>query len=200
MSHSLSRMKNYRGRLQSKKEKTPLAFDEKAKKRVYNSLSVVLADCYVLYMKSQNFHWNVTGARFLALHDLFEQQYKDIGRAIDEIAERIRYLGFRAPASFIEFQSMTQLDEVAQVENEEQMIRILINDHKVIVRTIRDMLPAIQEVQDDGTDELLSARLAWHEKNIWILRSLLENSEEGSSKNPIFGSEDEMTHLYHPQL
>ena len=141
--------------------------------RVADALSKVLADTFVLYLKTHNFHWNVTGPKFHTLHQMFDEQYKDLWLAIDPIAERIRSLGFIAPGSFREFSKLTYLHESDGLLNASEMIADLLRDHEVCARTARSALSAARTAVDAPTEELLTQRLAAHEKAAWMLRSLL---------------------------
>lgn len=140
-------------------------------KPVAEALKHVLADSYVLYLKTQNFHWNVTGPHFRSLHLLFEEEYTDLQAAVDDIAERIRTLGEAAPGSFKEFLSLTHIKEANGGENAETMVKTLADDQEIIISDLKKLLEAAQKAGDEGTIGLVTDRLSAHEKNLWMLRS-----------------------------
>ena len=141
--------------------------------RVAGALSNVLADTFVLYLKTHNFHWNVTGPMFGTLHQMFEEQYNELWLAVDAIAERIRSLGFIAPGSYGEFARLTYLQEAPAPGNANEMIAELLRDHETTARTTRSALAVARTAVDAPTEDLLTQRLAAHEKAAWMLRSLL---------------------------
>jgi starvation-inducible DNA-binding protein len=147
--------------------------------RVADALSNVMADTFVLYLKTHNFHWNVTGPMFHTLHQMFEEQYNELWLAVDAIAERIRSLGFIAPGSYGEFTRLTYLQEAPLAGNASEMIAELLRDQETAARTARSALAAARAAVDAPTEDLLTQRLAAHEKAAWMLRSLL--AEERSS-------------------
>ena len=135
-----------------------------------------LADTYLLYLKTQNFHWNVTGSNFFEYHLLFEKEYKELALMADDLAERIRTLGYRAPGSFKDFMKLTQLEEDTvdkDLPSGPQMILVLERDHERIAKSIRDFLPECQKVKDEGTYDLLVKQLGQHEKAAWMLRNII---------------------------
>jgi starvation-inducible DNA-binding protein len=136
-------------------------------------LSRLLADSYTLYLKTHNFHWNVTGPQFNTLHLMFEGQYTELAAAVDEIAERIRALGVKAPGSYREFSKMTSITEGSGDESAEEMIRQLAIGQETVVRTAREAFPAADNAHDEPTADLLTQRMQIHEKNAWMLRSML---------------------------
>ena len=136
-------------------------------------LSRLLADSYTLYLKTHNYHWNVTGPLFNTLHTMFEEQYTELATAVDEIAERIRALGVTAPGSYREFASLTSIEESAGGEAAEEMIRQLVRGQEAVVRTAREAFPAADNAHDEPTADLLTQRMQIHEKNAWMLRSML---------------------------
>jgi starvation-inducible DNA-binding protein len=136
-------------------------------------LSRLLADSYTLYLKTHNFHWNVTGPQFNTLHLMFEGQYTELAGAVDEIAERIRALGVKAPGSYSEFSEMTSITDGTGEESAEEMIRQLAIGQETIVRTAREAFPAADAAHDEPTADLLTQRMQIHEKNAWMLRSML---------------------------
>lgn len=136
-------------------------------------LSHILADNYVLYVKTQNFHWNITDPRFYSLHLLFEEQYEDLAEAADDLAERIRMIQARAPATMAEFLKLTTLKEPKEQLDGNQMIFELMHDHQTIAGKMRAGIEKSGEIGDDGTMDLLTERLRKHEKAAWMLRSHL---------------------------
>jgi len=141
---------------------------------IANALSSVLADSYLLYLKTHNYHWNVTGKLFHSLHEQFEEQYTELAEAIDEIAERIRALGFRAPGTFKEFQSLTSIEEDSDQPDAKEMVSRLVGGNEQLLRTAREALKPAQEGEDEATIDLLTQRLDIHSKTSWMLRSHLE--------------------------
>lgn len=146
-----------------------------AKRRdIAHGLSRLLADSYTLYVKTHNFHWNVKGPLFASLHLLFEQQYQELATAVDEIAERIRALGFAAPGSYKQFSQLTSIEEETTVPPATEMIKQLVQGQEVVVKTARSLFLQAEEANDEATVDLLTRRIDVHEKNAWMLRSLLE--------------------------
>ena len=153
---------------------TPLPMvAEKDVQRVADALSNVLADTFILYLKTHNFHWNVTGPMFGTLHRMFEEQYNELWLAVDAIAERIRSLGFIAPGSYGEFTKLTYLRDEPAATNASEMIAELLRDHETTARSARSALAVARTAVDAPTEDLLTQRLAAHEKAAWMLRSLL---------------------------
>jgi starvation-inducible DNA-binding protein len=136
-------------------------------------LARLLADSYTLYLKTHNYHWNVTGPQFNTLHLMFEGQYTELAIAVDEIAERIRALGIKAPGSYREFAALTEVEEGNGSESAEEMIRQLAIGQETIVRTARAVFPSADSASDEPTADLLTQRMQLHEKNAWMLRSML---------------------------
>lgn len=134
-------------------------------------LSKLLADTYTLYLKTQNFHWHVTGPHFHSLHKMFEEEYIELAAAVDTIAERIRTLGYDAPASFKEFLKLSSIKEESKKPSASGMVKKLLTDHQIIIKHINALLPAVQEAEDEVTVDLLIERLETHEKTSWMLRS-----------------------------
>jgi len=143
------------------------------RKAIADGLGRVLADTFALYMKTHSFHWNVTGPMFNTLHDMFMQQYTELWNALDEIAERIRALGFPAPGSFSQYAELTTIREETSVPQAEDMIRQLVEGHEAVARTARKVFPTAETANDQPTADLLTQRLQIHEKTAWMLRSLL---------------------------
>jgi starvation-inducible DNA-binding protein len=154
--------------------KMDTGIDEKDRKVIASGLSRLLADSYTLYLRTHNFHWNVKGPMFQTLHIMFEQQYTELALAVDIIAERIRALGFPAPATYVEFAELSSLKEERGVPNAERMIILLCEGHEEVLRTIRKLVPIVEELRDLATVDLLTQRVQTHEKTVWMLRSLNE--------------------------
>lgn len=141
---------------------------------IAGGLSRLLADTYVLYLKTHNFHWNVEGPMFQTLHQMFMGQYTEAWNAIDPIAERIRALGHYAPGSYKQYAKLTSVKEADGVPKAQQMVRQLIEGQETVARTARSVLPLAEKANDQPTLDLLTQRLDIHEKNAWMLRSLLK--------------------------
>jgi starvation-inducible DNA-binding protein len=143
------------------------------RQQIASGLSRLLADSYTLYLKSHNYHWNVTGPLFNTLHQMFEQQYTELAMAVDEIAERIRALGIKAPGSYSAFAALTKISEGTGDESAEQMISELVLGQETVARTAREIFPLAEAANDEPTADLLTQRMQIHEKNAWMLRSML---------------------------
>ena len=154
--------------------KINIGLSETVRHKIAEGLAKILADSYTLYLKTHNFHWNVTGPMFSTLHELFDKQYKELAMAVDEIAERIRALGFPAPASYKQFAELTSIKEETQVPSAKEMIKQLVEGHECVIRTIRELFPTLSDNRDEASIDLLTGRLDTHEKTAWMLRSILE--------------------------
>lgn len=150
-----------------------IGISEKDRKSVCKGLGKLLADSYLLYLKTQNYHWNVTGPMFQSLHILFEGQYQEQAKAIDEVAERIRALGEFAPGSFAAFSKVTSIKEETQIPSAEEMIHSLVQGNEAVVTTAREIVSLADGCEDDVTSDLMIERMQVHEKNAWMLRSLI---------------------------
>lgn len=150
-----------------------IGINEQDRKEIAEGLSRLLADTYTLYLKTHNYHWNVTGPMFETLHKMFEEQYQALAEAVDAIAERIRALGFNAPGTYAEFGKLASIKEEPGVPAAEAMIQRLLEGHEAAARTARSLLPAIGRAQDEPTLNLVSDRMQAHEKTAWMLRSML---------------------------
>ncbi|KAF0206091.1 MAG: starvation-inducible DNA-binding [Gallionellaceae bacterium] len=151
-----------------------IGISEKDRKKIADGLGRMLADSYTLYLKTHNFHWNVTGPMFQTLHLMFMTQYNEIWMAVDMVAERIRALGYPAPGTYKEFAALTSIEDSKGVPNAKEMISQLVAGQEAVVRTARAVLPIAEKAGDQPTVDLLSARMQVHEQNAWMLRSLLE--------------------------
>ena len=154
--------------------KIDTGISEKDRGEIARGLSRFLADTYTLYLKTHNFHWNVTGPMFQTLHILFMDQYNEAWMAVDLIAERIRALGFPAPGSYREFSELSSIKDAEGVPKAKDMISQLIAGQETVVRTARALFPIAEKAGDQPTLDLLTQRMQIHEKNAWMLRSLLE--------------------------
>jgi starvation-inducible DNA-binding protein len=152
-----------------------IGIDDANRAKIAEGLSRMLADTYTLYLKTHNFHWNVTGPMFQTLHLMFETQYTELALAVDLIAERIRSLGYPAPGTYSEYAKLSSIAETPGVPKAKEMIRLLVEGQEAVVRTARSIFPILEEVNDEPTADLLTQRMQVHEKTAWMLRSLLED-------------------------
>ncbi len=150
-----------------------IGIEEGHRKAIADGLSRLLADSYTLYLKTHNYHWNVTGPMFQTLHLMFEQHYTELALAVDGIAERIRALGHPAPGSYAAFAKLTTIKEEENVPEATTMIRNLVAAHEAVIRTARSLFPKVAEAHDEATADLVTQRLQVHEKTAWMLRALL---------------------------
>jgi len=141
---------------------------------IAKSLSRLLADTYVVYLKTHNFHWNVEGPMFQTLHQMFMDQYTEAWNAVDLVAERIRSLGHYAPGTYREYLELSSVKETPGVPKAGQMVKLLIEGQEAVVKTAREALPLAEQADDQPTLDLLTQRMQVHEKNAWMLRSLLK--------------------------
>ena len=146
----------------------------KDRKEIADGLSHLLADTYTLYLKTHNFHWNVTGPMFNTLHLMFETQYTELALAVDTIAERIRALGHPAPGSYKDFAQLSSIKEASGVPEAKTMIKQLVDGQEAVVRTARKVFPVAEKASDEPTCDLLTQRMQTHEKTAWMLRSMLK--------------------------
>lgn len=151
-----------------------IGINEENRKQIADGLSRLLADTYSLYLKTHNFHWNVTGPMFQTLHLMFETQYTELALAVDLIAERIRALGYPAPGTYSDFAKLSSISETTGVPKATEMIRLLVEGQEAVARTARSIFPVVDQANDEPTADLLTQRMQLHEKNAWMLRSLLE--------------------------
>ena len=146
----------------------------KQREEVSEALSKLLADSYTLYLKTHNFHWNVTGPMFQTLHLMFEQHYTELAMAVDLIAERIRALGVYAPGSYAAFARLSSIPDTDEVPKALEMVTLLVEAHETVIRTARQLVQLAEEASDQATADLGTQRLQIHEKTARMLRSLLE--------------------------
>ncbi len=154
--------------------KINIGIEESTRKEIAAGLSRLLADTYSLYLKTHNFHWNVTGPMFNTLHLMFETQYTELALAVDLIAERIRALGFPAPGTYSEYAKLTSIPEPTGVPKANEMLQQLVEGQEAVARTARSIFPIVDDAGDEPTADLLTQRMQLHEKNAWMLRSMLE--------------------------
>ncbi len=150
-----------------------IGISEEDRQAIADGLSRLVADTYTLYLKTHNYHWNVTGPMFQTLHLMFEAQYNELALAVDLIAERIRALGAPAPGSYREFSALSSVPEEEDRPDATEMIRRLVAGQETVARTARSVFPTVERAHDEATADLLTQRLQVHEKTAWMLRSLL---------------------------
>jgi starvation-inducible DNA-binding protein len=158
-------------------ESINIGIETKDRKEICKALSKLLADSYLLYLKTQNYHWNVTGKMFQSLHVLFEAQYRDLAEAVDVIAERIRALGEFAPGSFSSFVKLTSIKEETSIPTAEEMVHNLVQGNEAVVASAREIIQLSEECEDDVTADLMVSRMQKHEKNAWMLRSMISSNK-----------------------
>lgn len=151
-----------------------IGINEEKRNEIAKGLSRLLADTYTLYLKTHNYHWNVTGPMFQTLHTMFETQYNELALAVDDIAERIRALGVKAPGTYKEFAELSSVKETVGDIKAHDMIKELVQGHETVARTARGIFPIVDEASDEPTADLLTQRMQASEKTAWMLRSLLE--------------------------
>lgn len=156
--------------------KIQIGIAEKERVKIVKGLSKLLADSYILYVKTHNFHWNVEGPMFNTLHQMFMDQYTELWNSLDLIAERIRSLGSYAPGSYKKFVDLSSIEEAKDGLNAKQMIKELLEGHEAVAKTARSVFPDAESGSDEATLDLLTQRLQVHEKTAWMLRSLLKDS------------------------
>lgn len=154
-----------------------IGITKQERKQTADHLSKLLADSYILYLKTHNFHWNVEGPMFNTLHAMFMEQYTELWNALDLIAERIRAIGHYAPGSYKQFVKMTSIEETEEVPKAQDMVRQLLQGHEAIARTAREGFHVAEKGNDEVTMDLLTQRMQVHEKTAWMLRSLLSQGE-----------------------
>ncbi len=159
---------------EKKTARIDIGIDKDDRRAIADGLSRLLADEYTLYLKTHNFHWNVTGPMFNTLHLMFETHYNEAALAVDAVAERIRALGFPAPGTYRQYASLSSIDETDGVPEALEMVRLLVKGHESCAKTARSVFPLADQAHDEPTADLLTQRLQVHEKTAWMLRSLLE--------------------------
>jgi starvation-inducible DNA-binding protein len=142
--------------------KIDIGIAESERKLIADGLARLLADTYTLYLKTHNFHWNVTGPMFQTLHLMFETQYNELALAVDLIAERIRALGFPAPGTYTEFSKLSSIKENPGVPSAVDMIKFLVEGQEAVVKTARSIFPVVEKNHDEPTADLLTQRMQIH--------------------------------------
>lgn len=153
-----------------------IGISETGRQQIVSGLEKLMSDSFMLYLKTLFFHWNVTGPMFQPLHDIFESQYQELLVAVDDLAERIRALGYHAPGTFTQFNRLTSIIEDSSIPDTDTMIKILVQDHETVIRTIRDVYGTVEKADDVATLDMLIKRMEVHEKTAWMLRSFLTPS------------------------
>lgn len=151
-----------------------IGIKEDDRRAIVSGLETLMADSFMLYLKTLNFHWNVTGPMFQPLHNEFETQYQELALAVDDMAERIRSLGYPAPGTFQQFARLTSITEETSIPDTDTMIKLLVEGHETVIRTARGILPVVKQADDEATSDLIIKRLEVHEKTAWMLRSFLK--------------------------
>ena len=151
-----------------------IGIPERDRAKIADGLSRLLGDTFGLYLKTHNFHWNVEGPMFNTLHLMFMEQYTELWNALDDIAERIRSLGYPAPGTYRQFDQLSKIEDTEGVPDALDMVRLLVRGHETVARTARDVFGAAEKGNDESTADLLTQRLQVHEKTAWMLRSLLK--------------------------
>lgn len=155
-------------------EKANLGLKDDIRKEVALILNEILSSEYVLYTKTRNFHWNVTGVHFNDLHKFFEEQYEELDESIDEIAERIRMLGIKTNATLEYFNKISKIDENLKFPSSSEMTKELQEDHELMIRDLREKIEKLSEIGDAGNEDFVNALMQKHEKMAWMLRSMNE--------------------------
>jgi starvation-inducible DNA-binding protein len=158
--------------------KLNIGIDQQQRKEISQGLARLQADTYILYLKTHFFHWNVTGPMFQPLHQVFEEQYKELFEAVDLIAERIRALGFPAPGTTNDFLRLATIKEDSEIPTSEEMVLRLVEGHETVARLIREIFPTVEAGDDQASLDVLTDRLRAHEKTAWMLRSFSTRSGE----------------------
>lgn len=151
-----------------------IGISDKDRAAIAAELSKLLADSYTLYLMTHNFHWNVTGPLFNTLHTMFMTQYTEEWNALDSVAERIRALGHHAPGTYREYAKLSSIAEPTSVPDAMEMVRLLVKGNESVAKTARAAFEKADSANDQPSADLLTQRLDIHEKNAWMLRSLLE--------------------------
>jgi starvation-inducible DNA-binding protein len=153
-----------------------IGIDRSDRAKLAELLGTALANTYVLYAKVQGFHWNVTGPMFFSVHKSTEEQYEDLAQSIDEIAERIRAVGFKSPTTLARFIQSADVKEEASNPDAAEMIRMLVHDHEAVAKSLRAAVEEADRLEDVFTADLLTARIGKHEQYAWMLRAMVEKS------------------------
>jgi starvation-inducible DNA-binding protein len=144
------------------------------RQNIVAGLEKMMADSFMLYLKTLYFHWNVTGPMFQPLHDVFESQYQELALFVDDLAERIRSLGYPAPGTFQQFNRLTSLTEETGVPDSDTMLQLLVQGHEAVIRAGREVAAVAEHARDISTADLITTQVEAHEKTAWMLRSFLK--------------------------
>jgi len=154
-------------------DKVDTGITDESRKTIAEALQHALADCYTLYLKTLGVHWNIVGPNFYGVHKLTEEQYEDMHKAADAIAERIRALGHIAPAAFGDYGKLSDIESTETPHQAEKMIKTLIADNETVAKRLRDYVETAEEHDDVFTADMLTARIGKHEQNAWMLRAIV---------------------------
>ncbi|MDP1880365.1 MAG: DNA starvation/stationary phase protection protein [Parachlamydiaceae bacterium] len=159
-----------------------IGLEIRVRKQIAQYLSLALADTYVLYVKTQNFHWNIIDPGFYSLHIFLEKQYEELADGIDELAERIRMLGEKTPGTLKHFLEMTSIKEASEDLDANEMLKDLLNGHETISRFLRERIELVNKLLDQASGDLLIKQLAFHEKSAWMLRASIQTQVASESR------------------
>jgi len=151
-----------------------IGISETERQDIVHGLEKMMADSFMLYLKTLYFHWNVTGPMFQPLHDVFETQYQELAVMVDELAERIRALGYPAPGTFQQFNRLASLPEENHVPDTDAMLQLLVQGHEAIARIGRDVVSVTERANDIASQDMITKQVESHEKTAWMLRSFLK--------------------------
>lgn len=154
--------------------KIDIGISEQDRNAIASCLKHLLADSYTLYLQTHNFHWNVTGPQFRELHLMFEEHYKELAVAVDDIAERIRTLGIHAPGTYKQLAQLSSIKEIEVIPAASEMVELLTKGHEHVVKTCREALKTAQDANDESSVALVSDRMRIHEKTAWMLRAMIQ--------------------------
>lgn len=156
--------------------KIDIGIQTKSAQAVVTILNRVLSDEYLLYTKTLNYHWNVTGSHFNDLHKFFGEQYSELAEIVDDVAERVRSLDGKSHGTMTEFLKTARLKETpGKLPNAQGMISDLLSDHESVIRSLRvDLAECLNLHNDAGTSDFLTGLMERHEKTAWMLRAFLE--------------------------
>ena len=158
--------------IEKTKFRTKTGISDADRKKIAEALGIVLADTYMLFIKTQGVHWNVTGPVFMGVHKLTEEHYENMYEAIDKLAERIRALGHKAPASYTRYGKLSSISDSDKEQTVAEMLVMLISDHETAVANMRAATGWCEEMNDYVTADMLTARMSWHEEAVWMLKAL----------------------------
>lgn len=154
--------------------KPNIGLSEQDRAAICDYLGKVLASSYSLQLQTQYCHWNVRGPYFDPLHQLFQRQYEELQGAVDEVAERIRALGYNAPGTFQKFGELSAIQQKSEFSNSDEMVACLLEGHESLVRLCKGAIKVAGDCGDEATEDMLTERVEIHGKAAWMLRSTLE--------------------------